>query len=160
MKRFFILTLALLTYAIAFAQLNVTSKSTKVERIGSARMGVVAVEMSITGADTAVFISSQSTNNIDKRYVFFLGRSPKAAFATICDLVKLFDQMETKSAISVKDAFDEDFVITKKTVLGALCLSFKTTGYLGTCDLGKSEIIKCKDVIKDYFNFQEPETTD
>ena len=160
MKKFIILTFAFLSYLTSFAQLNVTSKSTKVERIGSARMGVIAIEMSITESDTAVFINTQSTSSIDKRYVYMLGKTPKSAFLTICDLIKLFDEMEKKSAITVKDAFGEDFVITKKTVVGSLCLSFKATGYVGTFNLARSEIVKCKDIIKEYFNFSEPETSE
>lgn len=160
MKKFIILTIAFMSYLTSFAQLNVTSKSTKVERIGSARMGVIAIEMSITDSDTAVIINTQSTNSIDKRYVYVLGRNPKSAFLTICDLIKLFDEMEKNSAITVKDAFGEDFVVTKNTILGAMCLSFKTTGYVGTFNLGRSEIVKCKDIIKEYFKFSEPETTE
>lgn len=136
MKRILLLfALIALFPFVASAQLNIQGKTSKSEKLASARSGIVTLYQN---GDT-YSITIKSSNKFDDPATFFLGMTKESSIATLKDMIGLFDTMEVQSVVDVKDAVDKPITIVR---ISKPTLSLKFPGIAGDCWLMKTELQK------------------
>lgn len=136
MKRFLIILSILSLFPfMASAQLNVQGQTSKSVKLATARTGNVSL---FENGDT-YSIAIKSSNKFDDPAIFYLGTTKESSIATLKDMIGLFDTMEVKSVVDVKDATDKPITIVR---ISKPTLSLKFPGIAGDCWLMKTELQK------------------
>lgn len=139
----FILALSLTTTP-AFAQLNIKSEQTKVEKVGTLRSTYAFLYVE----GTTYFLSVRSSNQFDDPCLFFLGDDADSAILTLNDLCELCETMDNNAAISVEDAKGQEATLVKKKMVGKPYLDISMEGQAGTSNLTLAEFKKAIELIK------------
>lgn len=152
MKRFITILAALLAFGLAAsAQLNVTHKGEKTEKIATARMGYVRLYQS----GEKFYMTLPSNNRFEKSEIFWLGESIDSAVQTLDDIVGLYDTLE--DSMTVTDATGEEVIIIKD---GAN-LNFFWKVQAGNRWLSKPEAKKLQNALQILqWTINHPEVTD
>jgi hypothetical protein len=92
MKRMILLVIMMvfLFPYVGHAQLNITNKSEKIERISSARTGFI----SLNKQGDIYYVGLHSSNQFDNPGIFYLGKDKESSLATLNDLLTLQETLK------------------------------------------------------------------
>lgn len=136
MKKFIFAVIAMMTLlpAIGNAQLTVKREVDKIEKIASARTGLVR----LMKHNETYYMSIPTSNDFDDPFFFYIGEDKESAVQTLKDLIDICDTIGKDDMITV-DNHGKDLVISKG-LAGAIYLQMP--GYAGIASTIKSELNK------------------
>ena len=123
------------------AQLNITNKSDKIERISSARTGLI----SLNKQGDIYYVGLHSSNQFDNPGIFYLGKDKESSLATLNDLLTLQETLKKGECVDVKDISGKKISISQAMTGN---LAFQFSDMAGICYLHKNEIKKFINALK------------
>lgn len=139
MKRILLIIALAILPMVCHAQLNVTRKVEKMEKLSSARLGLV----SLNRQGDLFYIGLPTTNQYDDPFILYLGDGQESAMKTLEDLIGLHSTIEKGSPIVIKNGKHE-CTISK----GVGTLNLNQEGFAGYGELAKTELQKFLKVVK------------
>lgn len=117
---------------ICNAQLSVKSTKSDIEKIDSARAGLVR----LMKHSDLYYITSPSSNQFDDPFIIYLGEGVESAILTTKDLISLFATLK-KDCVTIQNGKEECRIYK-----GMGTIDFHQDDYAGYCTLMKMELQK------------------
>ena len=136
---------------IASAQLNITGKGAKFERLGAIRSSY----MWLYCQNTDYYIVVRSSNQFDDNVLFCLGENANSSVETAKNLIDEYDSLEQGESFSAMDAKNKEMIFQKGKILGVPCLLMVQTGQAGNSNISRKDLEKIISLISQREDYKE-----